>query len=377
MGDSLLRDIAKGLSDVVYERDTVCRFGNDEFGVAAEVSRVEDLVSLVEKVQERIASAPSLGNDAQVITANIGISVFPEDGTKAEALITNADLALAQAKLEGRNGCYFFTPGLNEKISDFVSMETELSGAVDRGEFVLHFQPYFGCESRAMTGMEALIRWNRGGMELVSPGEFIPVLEESRLILPVGEWTITEACTQLSAWMRSGHSVSPISVNLSPVQFSQPGLLDSITRIVADFKIESELLVFEITESTFMKDAEYTRELLTELKRRGFSISIDDFGTGHSSLSYLKRFPIDYLKIDQSFVKNLTDDVDDAVLVETIITMAHKLKLRVIAEGVESEAHWKMLKEFGCDMAQGYFGGKPIPASDVVSRLSETHLQAL
>ena len=363
-GDTILKEIANGLSEVVYERDTVCRFGNDEFGVAAEVARVEDVVPLVEKIRDRVSESILVGTDSVSPTANIGISVFPDDGSVAEELITNADLALAQAKIEGRNGYHFFTSRLNEQIAEFVSMESNLAEALSRSEFILYFQPYFDCGSRRITGMEALIRWMRSDGQLVNPGAFIPVLEDTRLIVPVGEWTISEACRQIKTWSKAGLPVVPISVNLSPIQFSHSNLLERIQSIVSEYKVDVSLLVFEITESTFMKDVDYTRGLLTELKNLGFCISIDDFGTGHSSLSYLKRFPIDNLKIDQSFVTNLTEDSDDSILVETIVTMAHNLKLRVIAEGVETDAHWDQLIEFDCDMAQGFCCGRPMPANE-------------
>ena len=369
IGDSILTNVAKGLQAVVYERDTVCRFGNDEFGVSAELSKIEDVASLVDKIRTQIQRSAMSTAGTVSLTASIGISVYPDDGASAEELITNVDLALSQAKSEGRDAYHFFTPRLNARISEFVNMETNLRDALQNKEFVLYYQPYFDCASGAIAGIEALIRWNRTDGEVVGPASFIPVLEDSRLIVPVGEWTIFEACRQIAAWRREGYPVVPVSVNLSPVQFSETRLLERIRSIVRESGIDSSLVVFEITESTFMRNADYTHDVLDELQNSGFRVSIDDFGTGYSSLSYLKRFPIDNLKIDQSFVKGIISDADDEVLVATIISMAHNLKLKVIAEGVESAAHWNRLREFGCDMTQGFCCGKPMPADEIIGFL--------
>ena len=369
VGDQVLIEVGARLDETVYERDTVSRFGNDEYGIIAEVDKIEDILPLIEKIRDNIME-PINGGDVNLsLTANIGISVFPDDGEETAELVKKADLSLAQAKTEGRNGYRFFTQDMDERISEFVLMEQKLNLAKERSEFVLYYQPYFDIMSGNLTGMESLLRWQSEDDGLVSPGKFIPVLEETRNIIPIGRWIIETVCKQLQDWSIANLEVVPVSINLSPIQFAQEDLLSVIEGIVSDYGANKSKIVFEITESTFMRDVDLTRETLQRLRDLGFSISIDDFGTGYSSLAYLLRFPLDNLKIDMSFIRDIDKDPADASLVRAIITLAHTLNLKTIAEGVETDEQLGILKNLRCDMAQGYVCAKPQPAEEVTTFL--------
>ncbi len=367
IGDKVLQSLGSRLEDAVYERDTVARFGNDEYGIVAAVKRPEELGPLVEKVRKATSRPLEIDDVLLSPTASIGISVYPEDGKEAAVLIRNAELSLDQAKENGRNSYKFFTSTMNRRASDYVELEGKLAAALKRKEFVVYYQPYFDFGSKSIAGMEALVRWNDNG-RIISPGKFIGVLEDSRLIIPVGEWILSSVCRQLKTWQDRGLHVVPVSVNLSAHQFAQEHVVELIHAIVRAHELDPSLLVFELTESVAMKDVDLTIRILKRLKDLGFSVSIDDFGTGYSSLAYLRRFPLDNLKIDRSFVMGIDEDPDDALIVTTVISMAHNLRLRTIAEGVESEEHWKILRILRCDLAQGYYCGKPSPP-EVVEEL--------
>ncbi|MBA3060265.1 MAG: EAL domain-containing protein [Nitrospirae bacterium] len=276
----------------------------------------------------------------------------------------NADLALSKAKQLGRKNCQFYTADMNEKALEFILMEEHLLGAIKNEEFILYYQPYWEINTKKIAGMEALLMWQSKDLGLISPKRFIPVLEETGMIIEVGEWIFGIACRQAKEWHDKGYPV-PVSINLSLVQFRQRDLADTLERIIKESGVTPQLLTIEITESAFMQDIEFTNSVIKKLKDIGVSISIDDFGTGHSSLSYLKRFPIDNLKIDISFIRDIATDPDSASIVTAIISMAHSLNLKTIAEGVETEEQWKILRLLRCHMGQGYLFSKPMPAEDV------------
>ena len=298
------------------------------------------------------------------LTFSTGVSVYPNDGKSASELLKAAGLALGIAKKEGRRTYQFFTEDLNIKASEFFLMEKNLYNAIKNEEFLLHYQPYWDINTQKMVGMEALVRWQSKDMGLVSPGKFIPILEDTGMIIEVGEWILRTAMRQVKEWQNNGYPVVPVSVNLSLIQFRQKDLAEMVKKIMREFGFYPSLLTLEITESAFMQDIEFTKSVLTAMKEIGCSVSIDDFGTGYSSLAYLKRFPIDNLKIDISFIREIAKDPDSASIVMAIINMAHTLNLKTIAEGVETEEQWKFLRLLRCDMGQGFYLSKPLPAED-------------
>ena len=366
VGDNVLKEVAGRLSGSVREGDTVARLESDEFGIVLiDVAESEDIIPLVEKIMDNVSQPMKLDSEEIVLTLSIGVSIYPNDGKDAHELMKNADLAFSKAKQQGRKNYQFFTSDMNVKASEFILMEKHLFKALKNEEFVLYYQPYFEINTKTVLGMEALIRLKSEELGLVSPGRFIPVLEETGMIKEVGEWIFKSACGQIKNWQNKGYPVFPVSVNVSSVQFRHKDLPEMVERIIKEFSLNPRLLTLEITESTFMQDIEFTNSVLKKLKERGISISIDDFGTGYSSLSYLKRFPVDNLKIDISFIRDIATDQDTASIVTAIIAMAHTLNLKTIAEGVETEEQWKFLRLLRCDMAQGYYFSKPLPAEEV------------
>ena len=298
------------------------------------------------------------------VTASIGISIFPEDGENAHELLSHADAAMYFAKAMGRRNFRFYTSTMSEAAQIRLGLENDLHQAMKRGEFVLHFQPRVQMASRAICGFEALLRWNHPQAGLIAPGEFIPVAEESGLIIPIGEWVIAEACGQMKRWRDAGFPVHPVSINVSARQFSDGTLTRRVADALAKTGLQPGLLELEITESTLMENTDETLRQLAELKRLGVKLSIDDFGTGFSSLAYLKRFHVDILKIDQSFVRDISTDSDDAAIVRAIISLAKNLQLRVIAEGVETREQAEFLAACECHEAQGFLFGRPCPAGE-------------
>lgn len=366
VGDNVLKEVAGRLSGSVREGDTVARLESDEFGIVLiDVAESEDIIPLVEKIMDNVSQPMKLDSEEIVLTLSIGVSIYPNDGKDAHELMKNADLAFSKAKQQGRKNYQFFTSDMNVKASEFILMEKHLFKALKNEEFVLYYQPYFEINTKTALGMEALIRLKSEELGLVSPGRFIPVLEETGMIKEVGEWIFKSACGQIKNWQNKGYPVFPVSVNVSSVQFRHKDLPEMVERIIKEFSLDPRLLTLEITESTFMQDIEFTNSVLKKLKERGISISIDDFGTGYSSLSYLKRFPVDNLKIDISFIRDIATDQDTASIVTAIIAMAHTLNLKTIAEGVETEEQWKILRLLRCDMAQGYYFSKPLSAEEV------------
>ena len=372
IGDKLLLQFAKRLKACMRGDDTVGRFGGDEFGVIlVDLAKAEDAALVAQKIVESLARPFDLDGNRIFVSASIGITLFPADAADAETLSMNADAAMYRAKELGRNGYQFFMPEMNERAMQRMQMEAAMRLALDQGEFVLYYQPKVAIASGAICGAEALLRWKHPQRGLVSPAEFIPVLEDSGLIVPVGQWVLREACRQIHAWRQAGLAVPPIAVNLSARQFEQKDLEQSIRGILEQAGVEPVLLQLEITESLLMGDPKGAERILRGLKEAGIGLSIDDFGTGYSSLAYLKRFPLDALKIDRAFVKDIVTDPDDAAIVLAMISLAHSLGLKVVAEGVEDEAQLNLLALHFCDELQGFYFSRPLPAAELATMLRE------
>ncbi len=326
---------------------------------------------VAQKVLDAFAAPFELDGDAAYVSASVGIAMFPADGDAEDALIANADTAMYRAKEQGRNNYQFFTQEMNQHTLKRVQTEIALRQALARGEFLLHYQPKVELVGGTICGFEALIRWQRPEKGLVSPFEFIPILEDTGLIVPVGEWILGEACRQIAAWRKMGLPTPPIAVNLSARQFQEDGLEETVRHILGEAGVDASLIHFEITESLLMKDPVGATRTLRNLRDCGFKLSVDDFGTGYSSLAYLKRFPLDALKIDQAFVRDITTSADDAAIALAITGLAHSLKLKVIAEGVETEAQLRFLRAHGCDEIQGYYFARPLASADCTRMLIE------
>jgi diguanylate cyclase (GGDEF)-like protein/PAS domain S-box-containing protein len=369
IGDQLLVKIAEKMNSCVQGDGMIFRHGGDEFTVLLPHSSMNKAKTISQKVLD-VLSVPILIEQYElIISPSIGIVVFPHHGISPFELIKNADLAMYEAKSKTANHYKVFTKELLLKTQNKIELEMNLRKAVERGEFVLHYQPQVNLETQKMIGVEALIRWNHPEKGLVSPLEFIPYAEESGLIIPIGEWAIREACLQNKTWQQSGYPPITVSVNLSPKQFHS-NIVETIQSILVDTDLEANYLELEITESIMM-EIEMAISTLKELKNLGVKISIDDFGTGYSSLYYLKKFPIDKLKIDQSFIRDNVHS-NDETLVKTIISMGHNLNLKVIAEGVETKKHVDMLTKLNCNEAQGYYFSKPVPATELEKHWQRT-----
>jgi len=317
-----------------------------------------------------VAEAHSIDRHELHITASMGISIYPEDGCDAETLLKNADTAMYHAKGDGKQGFTFFQPTMNALAVERQSIEEDLRNAQIRKEFILYYQPKVDLKAGALCGAEALIRWTHPERGQVSPLKFIPVAEDSGLILPIGTWVLHEACRQVRSWIDAGAPFFSIAVNISARQFHDKGFLNNIVAILSETELPAQYLELEITESVLMKYSESTASILHTLREKGVRISIDDFGTGYSSLSYLRKFPLDSLKIDQSFVHRIGETDNQKAIVNAIISMGHCLNLRVIAEGVETEKDMDFLKESGCDEAQGFYFSRPLPPEQLVPLLS-------
>jgi len=360
IGDELLKVVARRLTDSVRPGDTVARYGGDEFvTVLANVAHIDDVTRVAHKILGKLSPSITIAGRELFVTPSIGITLFPFDDRKGEALLRNADTAMFHAKEHGGNTFQFYTAELNERVQRRLTIETSLRHALERNEFMLYYQPQIDIATGRILAAEALLRWNHPEWGLVLPNEFIPLAEETGLILPIGEWVLREACAQAMAWHQAGHALR-MAVNLSGRQLSQKNLVDLVERVLAQCGLGRGLLELEITESLLMQDLEQTAATLDMLAELGISVSMDDFGIGYSSLSYLKRLPIDAIKIDQSFVRDITSDPDDAAIVQAIIAMAHSLDIKVIAEGVETAEQLAFLEHHGCDGLQGYLISRPV-----------------
>jgi len=353
-GDLLLQTLAKRLSGAVRDEDTVARLGGDEFVVVFQgLHEAREVTLLTQKLLSCLALPVTLNGYELAVTASLGISLYPDDATDGQAMIRNADAAMYQAKGAGRNAFHFYTSDLNDRALEILSMENALRRAIERQEFVLHYQPQINISSGAVVGAEALIRWNHPELGLVRPGKFISIAEERGLIVPIGSWVIEEATRQVGVWQDAGISI-PIAVNVSAVQFRQKDFLEQLANSVKKHGITPSRIELELTEGIIMRDAETTIKILEKLHDMGFQLSIDDFGTGFSSLNYLRRFPIDKIKIDQSFVSDVTQGESAKGIVTAVISLAKSLKLRVIAEGVQTKEQLEILRDLRCDEAQGF-----------------------
>ncbi len=372
-GDELLHAVGERISTVLRETDTVARLSEDEFAIVlSDVDDPTDVAIVARKLVGIFCEPFRIANQDVSVTASVGVALFPDDASDVESLLRDADVAMYHAKQAGRDTYRFFSADMHTRAAQHVSLESDLRRAVEQGEFVLHYQPRIDVRSGDVCGVEALIRWMHPRLGLIPPARFIPIAEQTRLIVPIGEWVLREACRQARAWDTDGLGKINVSVNLSAVQFNRRELARDIGSVLMATGLAPELLEVELTESIAMRNPQATIETLVELRAMGVRAAIDDFGTGYSSLSYLKRFPIDALKIDRSFVRDLVDDPDDANIARAIIGLAHNLRLRVVAEGVETPLQQQFLVQSGCDEIQGYLTGRPMAPDKVVTLLRET-----
>ncbi len=370
VGDELLVQVGRSLKDCVRRDDTVARLGGDEFAVViADLARPDDAAVVAQKILDSFASPFALGGHEAFITASIGVATFPSDGDGAETLLKCADVAMYRAKESTRNAFCYYTAEMNARATSKLRLNTDLRRALERREFLLHYQPKVDLATGSMIGMEALLRWQHPERGMVSPLEFIPALEESGLILAVGDWVVAEACRQMRDWSHAGLEPSPVAVNLSARQFRRRDLDQVIRRMLAEHGLPPALLELEITESSLMEDPKDAIRQLQALRDAGLRISVDDFGTGYSSLSYLTRLPLSTLKIDRAFVSAAITEPGSAAIVQMVIDMAHRLNFDVVAEGIETDRHVQFLREHGCAQGQGYHFGRPIPAAVMAPRM--------
>ncbi|MCK9365228.1 MAG: EAL domain-containing protein [Syntrophales bacterium] len=386
-GDLLLKAVADRLtnslrkSDYVARSDgsetvnVVSRMGGDEFIVLAhDLNQPQDAARTSRRLLEEISAPYDLSGREVFITVSIGISLYPDDGTDIDDLLKNAEKAMRHTKSEGKNNYHFYSASMHSSVLELLTLESDLHKALERGELVLYYQPKVDAATRMVKGMEALIRWKHPDRGLIPPLQFIPLAEASGLIIPIGEFVIRTVCGQIKTWQEAGCQRINIALNLSSRQFDQPNLIEIVKEALQGTLISPQCLELEITESVIMRNPEKAIRTLTELKALGIQIAIDDFGTGYSSLSYLKRLPLDFLKIDQSFVQNLASDPSDQAIIRAIIAMAHSLNLKTIAEGVETEEQLSFLQEHGCDEIQGYLFSRPLPAEEIPGILRKPRL---
>jgi diguanylate cyclase (GGDEF)-like protein len=366
LGDELLRQFSNRLVACVRLRDTVGRLGNDEFALILTMSRnQQEAVAVANQVRDTLRAPFDLRGHAATLTASIGIAMYPDDALDPETLIKYANTAMGGAKQAGRDGYRFFTAGMNVQVLARLDLELALRHALDHEQFILHYQPKVDLRTGRISGVEALLRWRRPGYGLVAPAEFVPVLEDTGLIGRVGAWVIQAACRQIAQWRDEGVGPVRVAVNVSSRQFAEGDLEAEVTRALARYQVPAELLELELTETALMSNAERTIVVLGKLKKIGVKVAIDDFGTGYSSLAYLQRFPIDKLKIDIAFVRNITSSPNDAAIALAIISMAHSLKLSVVAEGVESRPQLEYLRRNRCDEIQGFYFSRALPALEL------------
>jgi diguanylate cyclase (GGDEF)-like protein/PAS domain S-box-containing protein len=371
-GDELLQSVSKRLLATVRGSDTVSRQGGDEFVILlSDLGRPEDAATSAQKLLFSLGAPHSLRGQTLHIAGSIGISVYPADGSDAEILIKSADTAMYHAKESGRNNFQFFTPAMNLKSVERQSLEGSLRCALEREEFLLDYQPKVNLETGEITGVEALIRWHQPNRGLIPPALFVPIAEDCGLIVPIGRWVLREACRQARAWQVAGLPPLPIAVNVSAVEFRDKGFVEGVRTILSETGLPAQYLELELTEGVLMEDAKSATSLLLALKAMGVHLAVDDFGTGYSSLSYLRKFPIDALKIDQSFIHQNTTTPDESTIVSAVIAMGRSLKLRVVAEGVETLEELIVLQGLQCDEAQGFYFSRPVAAAQFADLLQK------
>lgn len=369
VGDSMLQVLARRLESIVRPGGTLARFSGDEFiWLIPHVSERAEAAAFAREVAKVVSKPYDHEGQELFVTASIGVSFFPEDGADADTLIKHADTAMYRAKEKGGDTFEFYHPDMNFRSLERLHLETYLRKALSRDEILVHYQPLVNLENGEIFGMEALVRWKHPELGLVSPAEFIPLAEETGMIVSVGNWVLRTACAQNKAWFDMGHRLV-VSVNISMQQFQHPDFVATIQETLAETGLDPVWLALEITESVAMKNVNFVMETIDELKRIGVHISIDDFGTGYSSLSYLKRFRVHTLKIDRSFIRDVTTDEDNAAIVTALIAMSQQMKMRSLAEGVETREQLDFLKERGCNEVQGYIYSKPLPADQFIELL--------
>nr|MCU0570755.1 EAL domain-containing protein [Oculatellaceae cyanobacterium Prado106] len=375
-GDLLLQGFANRISQCLSGHDTVARWAGDEFTLLLpQIKGVEDAIAIAQTIMEALKAEFELEGRNLRVSSSIGIAIYPTHGQDGETLLKNADAALYRAKEAGRNGYNLYNSNINSDASARLTLESHLHRALERNEFALYYQPQVNVVTGEIIQMEALVRWQHPEMGLVPPGMFIPLAEETGLIVPLGEWVLRTACAQNRAWQLAGLHPIRVAVNLSAHQFKEPKLMDMIKRTLRETQLDPAYLELEITETTVMNDMERTRLILQELHEMRVSIALDDFGTGYSSLSYLKAFPFHTLKIDRSFVCDVTTDPNDKAIVAAIVAMAKVLNLKLVAEGVENKMQENLLRSLGCEEVQGYFFSKPVTALEATELLKRNDLR--
>ncbi|WP_119154993.1 putative bifunctional diguanylate cyclase/phosphodiesterase [Caldimonas tepidiphila] len=367
VGDELLRQTAQRMTQAVRRTDTVVRMGGDEFVIVLfdQPEKAETITGTIERIREQVATPMSIGRHTLRVTCSMGLATYPHDGRDSHTLLKNADAAMYRAKELGRNNFQFYTAEMNSKLKERVSLQQGLLRALENEEFGLVYQPQILARTGQTVGVEALIRWQHPEFGLVPPARFIPLAEETGLIVPIGEWVLRTACRQNKAWQQQGLPPVKVSVNVSPRQFKEKSWTATVAQVLAETGLDPKYLELEITESLIMEDVERAIEIMNTLQEMGVQLSIDDFGTGYSSLSSLKHFPVARLKIDQSFVRSLPDSEDDCSIAMAVIALGHRLKLKVVAEGVETEQQRVFLHDNECDEMQGYHFSRPVSAQEI------------
>jgi len=374
IGDQVLKAIAKRLNQTIRRSDTAARIEGDRFALVMQITSVEDSVIVAEKILNSLSKSIELEENTLSVTASIGISIFPTDASQQGELIKNAESAMRYTKKLGGNHYQFFSDDMNIKAKQRIEMENKLRRALKNEEFVVYYQPKVNLEDNAIVGAEALVRWLDPDVGLVSPGEFIPIAEETGLINGIGAFVLKDACRQNSEWLAKGLPGVRVSVNVTASQFREPELVNKVKSALEDSNLSSKYLELEITESMLVGNMEQVIEKLTALRNMGIHISIDDFGTGYSSLSYLSRFPVTTLKIDRAFVQDMETNVGTAEITRAIIGLSHGLNLEVVAEGAENIEHIQFLRDQGCDLVQGFFYSRPLPADEFEQKLANGYL---
>lgn len=377
-GDLLLQSVARRIENSIRKGDVAARKGGDEFTIILDgIHRPQNAAKVARKILDEIAKPFVIDGHRVAVTASIGIAIYPADGDEVDSLVKHADIAMYRAKDRGGNSYQFFQAGMNESALERLELEQSLRLALEREEFVLHYQPQFEVATGRVCGTEALVRWQHPDLGMIGPDQFIPVAEETGLIDLLGDWVLNTACAQNRTWQERGLPAIPVAVNWSARQFNEKSLLEKVGRALRRSGLDAAYLDLELTESTVMQDVDAASDVLHHLRELGVSVSIDDFGTGHSSLGYLKRFPISRLKIDKTFISTLLEDPRDAAITEAIIAMAHRLDMKAVAEGVETAGQLEFLRQPGCDEVQGYFLSRPLPPEQVEGILATGGLQTL